>query len=234
MKDKNMIAVDTYNKIAQEYDKEFGNDYSDTPYVDKFLNYLEGKKVLDIGCGVGNLTKYIMDKGFNVEGIDLSKEMLNIAKQKYSDIKFYEMNMKEITLRKKYDGIMLAYSLFHLTKKEVIEVLPKYYDLLNSNGKILLILQYGQGERIVNEPLKEGLKIFINYYSQDEIIEILKNNRFKILYTDLKKSESEFELGNDKLVIICQKQINGKEEKIQKCMQEYLQQKQILNSKEKL
>lgn len=205
MKDKNMIAVDTYNKIAQEYDKEFGNDYSDTPYVDKFLNYLEGKKVLDIGCVVGNLTKYIMDKGFNVEGIDLSKEMLNIAKQKYSDIKFYEMNMKEITLRKKYDGIMLAYSLFHLTKKEVIEVLPKYYDLLNSNGKILLILQYGQGERIVNEPLKEGLKIFINYYSQDEIIEILKNNRFKILYTDLKKSESEFELGNDKLVIICQK-----------------------------
>ena len=146
-----------------------------------------------------------MDKGFNVEGIDLSKGMLNIAKQKYSDIKFYEMNMKEITLRKKYDGIMLAYSLFHLTKKEVIEVLPKYYDLLNSNGKILLILQYGQGERIVNEPLKEGLKIFINYYSQDEIIEILKNNRFKILYTDLKKSESEFELGNDKLVIICQK-----------------------------
>ena len=205
MKDKNMIAVDTYNKIAQEYDKEFGNDYSDTPYVDKFLNYLEGKKVLDIGCGVGNLTKYIMDKGFNVEGIDLSKGMLNIAKQKYSDIKFYEMNMKEITLRKEYDGIMLAYSLFHLTKKEVIEVLPKYYDLLNSNGKILLILQYGQGERIVNEPLKEGLKIFINYYSQDEIIEILKNNRFKILYTDLKKSESEFELGNDKLVIICQK-----------------------------
>lgn len=205
MKDKNMIAVDTYNKIAQEYDEEFGNDYSDTPYVDKFLNYLEGKKVLDIGCGVGNLTKYIMDKGFNVEGIDLSKEMLNIAKQKYSDIKFYEMNMKEITLRKKYDGIMLAYSLFHLTKKEVIEVLPKYYDLLNSNGKILLILQYGQGERIVDEPLKEGLKIFINYYSQDEIIEILKNNSFKILYTDLKKSESEFELGNDKLVIICQK-----------------------------
>ena len=164
MKDKNMIAVDTYNKIAQEYDEEFVNDYSDTPYVDKFLNYLEGKKVLDIGCGVGNLTKYIMDKGFNVEGIDLSKEMLNIAKQKYSDIKFYEMNMKEITLRKKYDGIMLAYSLFHLTKKEVIEVLPKYYDLLNSNGKILLILQYGQGERIVDEPLKEGLKIFINYY----------------------------------------------------------------------
>ena len=50
MKDKNMIAVDTYNKIAQEYDKEFGNDYSDTPYVDKFLNYLEGKKVLDSYC----------------------------------------------------------------------------------------------------------------------------------------------------------------------------------------
>ena len=127
MKNKNNIAIDTYNEIAQEYEKEFGNDYSDTPYIDIFLNYLDGKKVLDIGCGVGNLTKYILDKGFNVDGIDLSEEMLNIAKSKYDDINFLQMNMKDIILDKKYDGIMLAYSLFHLTKQEVLEVLPKYY-----------------------------------------------------------------------------------------------------------
>lgn len=205
MKSKNMIAVDTYNEIAQRYDTEFGNDYSDTPYIDKFLNYLEGKKVLDIGCGVGNLTKYIFNKGFNVDGIDLSKEMLNIAKRKYSDINFFKMNMKDIILNKKYDGIMLAYSLFHLTKQEVLEVLPKYYNLLNNNGKMLLILQCGKGEKVIDEPLKDGLKMFINYYSLEEISEVLENNNFEILYTDFKNPESEFELGNEKLIIICER-----------------------------
>lgn len=205
MEDKNMIAVDTYNKIAQKYEEEFGNDYSDIPYIDNFLNCLEGKDVLDIGCGVGNLTKYTGDKGFKVDGIDLSEEMLNIAKSKYSNINFYKMDMKEIKLNKKYDGIMLICSLFHLTKKEVIEVMPKYYNLLKDNGKMLLVLQAGKGEYIIDEPLKEGLKMFINYYSLEEISEILKNNNFNILYTDSKKIESEFELGNNKLVIICEK-----------------------------
>lgn len=202
MKNKNNIAIDTYNEIAQEYEKEFGNDYSDTPYIDIFLNYLDGKKVLDIGCGVGNLTKYILDKGFNVDGIDLSEEMLNIAKSKYDDINFLQMNMKDIILDKKYDGIMLAYSLFHLTKQEVLEVLPKYYSLLNNNGKMLLILQSGKGEQVIDEPLKNGLKMFINYYSLEEIRKVLEDNNFKILYTDLKKPESEFELGNEKIIII--------------------------------
>lgn len=205
MKNKNNIAIDTYNEIAQEYEKEFGNDYSDTPYIDIFLNYLDGKKVLDIGCGVGNLTKYILDKGFNVDGIDLSEEMLNIAKSKYDDINFLQMNMKDIILDKKYDGIMLAYSLFHLTKQEVLEVLPKYYSLLNNNGKMLLILQSGKGEQVIDEPLKNGLKMFINYYSLEEIRKVLEDNNFKILYTDLKKPESEFELGNEKIIIICER-----------------------------
>ena len=67
-----MITIDTYNKIAEQYEKEYGNDYSDIPYINRFLNYL-------VGCGVRNLTKYIFDKWFNVDGIDFSKELLNIA-----------------------------------------------------------------------------------------------------------------------------------------------------------
>ena len=47
--------------------------------------------------------------------------------------------------------------------------------------------------------------MFINYYSLEEIREVLEDNNFKILYTDLKKPESEFELGNEKIIIICER-----------------------------
>lgn len=204
MGEKNKLAVDTYNQIAEKYDKKFGNDYSDTPFIDKFLNLLNGKNVLDIGCGVGSLTNYMHRKGFYLTGIDLADKMLKITKQKYKDINFIRMDMKNITLNQKYDGISILYSLFHLSKKEVMKVLPKYHELLNKNGKMLLILQNGSGEKIVEEPLDKNLLMFVNYYSLDEIKEILENNKFKVLYTAYKKG-CEGSLSDTKLVLICEK-----------------------------
>lgn len=204
MFEENKLVVDTYNGIAKKYDEEYGNDYSDIPYIDKFLDSLFGKDILDIGCGVGSLTNYMYEKGFNIVGIDLADEMLKIAKNRYKNIDFMKMNMKNITLSNKYDGISLLYSLFYLTKKEVKEVLPKYYNLLKAKGKMLLILQNGDGEKIVDEPLDNRFKVFVNYYSLDEIKELLEQNNFKILYTAYKKG-NETSLSDTKLVVLCEK-----------------------------
>ena len=188
--DRNKLSVDTYNEIAKTYEEKFGEDFTDTIYIDKFLEFLEGKNILDIGCGVGNLTDYIYTKGFLIKGIDLSDEMLKIAKSKYKQIKFYKMDMRSPSFDEKFDGLMLAYSLFHLSKAEVEKVLPKYYNLLNKNGKMLIILQGGNGEKIINEPLNENLKIFFNYYTIDEITKLLKTNNFNIIYTDIRKPKN--------------------------------------------
>ncbi len=204
MDKNNELVIDTYNQIAKKYDEKYGSDYSDTIFIDKFLDLLNGKNVLDIGCGVGSLTNYIYRKGFNVTGIDLADEMLRIAKQKYKDINFVRMDMKNITLNQKYDGISVLYSLFHLSKNEVINVLPKYHELLNEKGKMLLILQNGSGEKIVEEPLNKNFKMFVNYYSLDEIKEVLENSKFKVLYTAYKKG-CEGSLSDTKLVLLCEK-----------------------------
>lgn len=203
-KEKNEIAINTYNKIAKDYFKEFGDDYSDVPYVDKFLDQLLGKKVLDIGCGVGNLTNYINQKGYHVTGIDYASEMLEIAKKEFKNTEFIKMDMRNITLKDKYDGIMLAYSLFHVTKKDAEYVLNKCYELLNPKGKMLIILQEGNKEEIINEPLNSSLKMFVSYYTEEEITKKLENN-FKILYKDHKIPTNEFELGNNKIILICEK-----------------------------
>lgn len=71
---------ETYNKIASNYEKEYGNDLSDAPYIDSFLSQVEGNYILDMGCGPGTLSKYIANKGYNVDAIDYSEEMLKIAR----------------------------------------------------------------------------------------------------------------------------------------------------------
>lgn len=91
------------------------------------------------------------------------------------------MDMRNVKMNKKYNGIMLAYSLFHISKDEVKNVLPKYYDLLEDNGVMLIILQEGSGEDYVSENLGTGLKKFINYYSFEEIEKVLNDNNFEII-----------------------------------------------------
>ncbi len=198
-------TFNTYNKIAKKYEEEYGQDLSDTPYIDKFLKEMNNGKILDIGCGTGTLSEYIANKGFSVDAIDFSEEMLKIAKGKIKNVNFIQMDMRNINIDEKYNGIMLAYSLFHISKKEVKEVIPKYYNLLKENGTMLIILQEGEGEKYVDENLEIGLKKFVNYYSFEEIEKILKDNHFEIIEKFRKKPLSEFSLQNDKLIIICRK-----------------------------
>lgn len=198
-------TLNTYDKIAEKYYEEYGDDLSDTPYIDMFLKYVVGNEILDIGCGPGTLSKYIADKGYLVDAIDYSIEMLKIAEKKINNVNFIHMDMRNIVTTKKYSGIMLAYSLFHISKKDVKNVLNKYYDLLKDNGVMLIILQEGVGEGFVEENLDKKSKKFINYYSFQEIEQVLIENNFEVIEKRKKKPISNVSLQNDKLVVICKK-----------------------------
>jgi len=52
----------------------------------RMLGNVEGKKVLDIGCGRGNISFYLARKGANVIGIDLSKNFINFCKKKINKV----------------------------------------------------------------------------------------------------------------------------------------------------
>ena len=120
------FVVDTYRKIAHTHTDLYFDISFDSEQVDKFLSYLPRKaKVLDIGSGPGNFTKYIFDKGFEIEGVDISPEMLQIAQEKVPGITFSYMDMRKLEfLDEHFDGIISAYSLIHIESAdfEIIEI----------------------------------------------------------------------------------------------------------------
>jgi ubiquinone/menaquinone biosynthesis C-methylase UbiE len=69
---------------AREYSKlEFHNTYylafRDLPEI--FNKYVNGKKAIDFGCGTGRSTRFLKKHGFSVEGIDISEDMIKIARK---------------------------------------------------------------------------------------------------------------------------------------------------------
>lgn len=200
---KKKSVIDDYNDIAQEYTEKFFEDKSDEKYIDQFLLILEGKNILDVGCGNGRDCKYISQKGFKIKGIDLSKKMLIIAKKMIPNIEFELMDIANITYPdNSYDGIISNCSLFHIPVKELPQTLNSFFKILKPNGKLLLILQEGVGEKMVEEPFRKGIYIYMNYFSVKRISDLLLKYGFKIDSISKEKSINDLELGEGKLIVL--------------------------------
>lgn len=77
----------------------------------------EAVSLLEIGCGTGNVLSGLNDI-YDVEGIDISKSMLNIAKKKHPKIIFHHQDMSTMKLQKYFDVIFSVYdSINHLLNK---------------------------------------------------------------------------------------------------------------------
>lgn len=194
-----------YDNIAHLYDEAL---WSDMPYneeMDVFVSLLKGKDVLDIGCAMGSFTKYISDKGFIVDGIDISSKLIDIAKSKVPRVNFQVMNMLDMNINKLYDGIMFINSTIHIEKKNMLPLLKNVSNMLKEHGVIFMIMLEGDGEVYVEEPLDPSIKEFVNFYREEEIEDVFETAGLSII--DKKKivEDADTELGNEQLVYYLRK-----------------------------
>jgi len=141
-------TIDYYDKNATEYSEStIGVDFSATQ--ERFLRYIPSHaKILDFGCGSGRDTKCFLDKGYDVDAIDGSKEFCRIASA-YTGIDVKQMLFQDFAAINEYDGIWACASILHLQKDDLILVLHKMATALKNTGVIYASFKYGTffGER---------------------------------------------------------------------------------------
>jgi SAM-dependent methyltransferase len=165
--------------LFKDYARYYDYLYKDKDYF-KEVNYVESlvkrysfhkvKKILDLGCGTGNHATYLAKKGYYITGIDLSKEMIKIAKLKQSErLQFHEANLINMSLKNKYD---LVYSLFHvinyLTSNENLEkAFKQVKNYLQKGG--LFIFDSWYGPAVLADKPKIKIKNF-----EDDTVKIVR------------------------------------------------------------
>lgn len=206
--DQSKLAVNTYNKIASIYTKEYFNDLSDSKYLNKFLKLIpKGGKILDVGSGPGQFSKYIKTKGFNISGIDYSDEMISIAKKQVKGIIFKQMDMRKLNFGdESFNGLLAAYSLIHIPSNEVLETLKGFNRVLKQAGYIEIITQKGEADQTINEPFMPSEKMFFNFFTKERISNFLKKAGFKVVYQKEERSLDPNSVGNKIIYTIAKKQ----------------------------
>lgn len=133
----NETFFDGYKKL-RDNDLSY-NDLLEQPAMAKMLPGLNGKSVLDLGCGYGHNCMDFVQKGASkVVGIDISEKMLSVAKTEsaHEKIEYLNMSMTDIsTLNKKFDFIYSSLAFHYVNDFEAFS--KDMYSILNKGGQLL-------------------------------------------------------------------------------------------------
>lgn len=176
------IVAKAYNLIAEEFDKRYCQKIYFKEQLDYFLSYLKpGSLILDAGCGSGHVDSYLVKKGHKVVGIDISEEMIKLAKKRVIG-EFFVMDIRDIKFKSKFDAVLSLFSLFHVDDKEFINSIKIFSKNLKKGGFLFLGLPEGDKEGLFYEDtLNPKVVNYFNYYQKDFVYRILKQYGFNII-----------------------------------------------------
>lgn len=164
----------------------FRYENADVIEVQKLLlqTFEKNSKLIEIGCGSGRDASFMTKNGFDVIGIDGSKNMIKEAKKNHPELSerlFHKTLPNDLKFDKKFDGIYSIATLMHLSENDLKNALSKIYNLLNQNGKFLMSISLFRDD--INEYGFDDKGRYFLVLSFENWKNLLENVGFKILDT---------------------------------------------------
>jgi ubiquinone/menaquinone biosynthesis C-methylase UbiE len=159
---------ESYDRLADEYARRLFNELEHKPLdrelLHRFAAEVTGKgEVCDMGCGPGQVARYLRDAGAMVFGLDLSPQMLEQARQLNPDIAFLQGDMTSLDHP---DGCLAGIAAFYAIVNIPKELLPKVFGemqrVLQPGG--LLLLAFHSGDEILHVDELWGQPIALDFF----------------------------------------------------------------------
>ena len=164
-----------YKEFAKYYDNFYKNKnyVKETEFLKDFIN--QNDKIIDIGCGTGLHASLLQQDGFQVDGLDLNKEMLDIAKTRISS-NLYLQNVLDININQKYDVIISMFAVLNHLKdtRELEKALINLKKILTDEGKIIVDLHNPQNSGCKKDSYDNMTRTMVWHYDKKSKIEVSK------------------------------------------------------------
>ncbi len=176
---ENKLFIEKYYN-AQKVDKF--HKFEEKPAIHRLLKDLRGKAVLCVGCGNGDECAYIKRRGAKrVIGIDISKSMIELAKEKHKNIEFHVMSANKLYFKDKEFDIVYSDLVLHYIKN-IEEPVKEVFRVLKPGGKFIFSVMhplYTAFERKEKRNKKEVLFGYIKIKNRYKIIGDYFSNRIR-------------------------------------------------------
>ncbi len=174
--------VNMYDKEFSEIYNHYGWDTFSITMGNAILEFLKKTNVkiikhLDLACGVGTLCHLLWEQGIPTKGIDISKSMIQLAKEKYPKIPFEIADIITYQSKEKYNLITCTCdAINHILKKQDLETLFKNIDTYLEKEGYFIFDVIDEQKLLLNQKWKSdrGNNIYVEYLITKEN-ELLKN-----------------------------------------------------------
>ncbi|MDT7602701.1 MAG: hypothetical protein QOF61_698 [Acidobacteriota bacterium] len=141
---------DSYDAVAEEYAAHLFDELEHKPFDRRMLDWLVEKvqargMICDLGCGPGQIARYLTERGVHVCGIDFSPEMIRRARELNPGITFQQGDMLDLAdvADEAFGGVAAFYSIVHVPRERMTDALRETRRVLCAGGVLLLTFHVG-------------------------------------------------------------------------------------------
>ncbi len=178
-------TIQWYEDNALTYSQAISQSV-DSDLINQFVSYLPPNAIiLDAGCAAGRDAGEFAKRQVDYTGVDLSNNLLRIAKRNNPSLTFIQADFSQLPLpNNSFDGIWANASLVHLPSIRTVKlVISEFYRILKPGGTIFIRVKQQVGSTrtgVVSDSLVKQ-KRFFRWYTKAELQNYLKSAGFSIL-----------------------------------------------------
>jgi SAM-dependent methyltransferase len=166
----------SYDTVADEYVQRIFDELQHKPFdrelLDRFAAAVKDVGLAcDLGCGPGQVARYLHERGAAVMGIDLSPAMVERAARLVPGVEFRQGDMTALDLPdESLAGIAAFYSLIHIPREDLAATLAELRRVLRPGGLLLIAFHIGDETIHLDEWWGHPVSVDFNFLPSAEII----------------------------------------------------------------
>jgi SAM-dependent methyltransferase len=187
----------SYDRVAEGYARRIYDELKDKPIdrqlLDELAQSLSGRGVIcDLGCGPGQVARYLHDHGAQVVGVDLSAGQVDHARRLNPDIDFFQGDMLALDFPDEaWAGIAAFYSIIHIPRQKVVDALLEIKRVLQPGGLLLMAFHIGDETIHLDEWWEQPVNVDFHFFQDEEMTTYLKTAGFEVIKSFTREPYSE-------------------------------------------
>ena len=203
----------SYDQVAVEYAEKFKDEMDDKPFDRACLDRLAREvgslgPICDLGCGPGQIARYLHRQGVDTIGVDLSPRMVAEAQRLNPEIHFHQGDMLSLPDGDhSWGGIAAFYCIIHIARERVVDALSEMKRVLKPGGMLLVTFHIGDEIKHLDDWWEKPVNLDFAFYQPTEMEEWVKEAGFALEETLVREPNLEVEVATRRAYLFARKPI---------------------------